>query len=71
MKEEILKKWWRSPGSRQAKRIISDSLPEHWLQEISRLNNAKLKRVVGWLMGHWWVRYYLYKHRILDEGSCR
>ena len=63
MREEILKKWRESPGLRQAKRILSDSPPEQWLQDISRLNKPRLRRVVGWLTGHWWVRYYLYKVR--------
>ena len=34
MREEILKKWRESPGLRQAKRILSDSPPEQWLQDI-------------------------------------
>ena len=29
MKEEILKKWWESPGLRQPKRILSDSPPDN------------------------------------------
>ena len=63
MSEEILKKWPESPGLRHAKRILSDSPPEQWLQDISRLNKPRLTRVVGWLTGDWWVRYYLYKVR--------
>ena len=71
MKEEILKKWRVSPVLRQAKRILNDSPPEQWLQNIGRLNKLRLRRVVGWLTGHWWVRYYLYKRTILNEGNCR
>ena len=67
MREEILKKWRDSPGLRQAKRILSDSPPEQWFQDINRLNKPRLRRVVGWLTGHWWVRYYLYKRTILTH----
>ena len=59
MKEEILRG------------ILRDTPPEQWLQDIGRLNKSRLRRVVGWLMGHWWVRYYLYKRTILNEGNCR
>ena len=70
MKEEILKKWQESPGLRQAKNILRDSPPEQWLQDIGRLNKPRLRRVVSWLMGHWWVRYYRYKRTILNQGNC-
>ena len=70
MKEEILRKWRESPGLRQAKRITSVTPPEQWLQDVGRLNRPRLRRVVGWLTAHWWVRHYL-KCTILDEGNCR
>ena len=47
MKEEILKKWRESPGLRQAKRILSDSPPEQWLQDVGRLNKLAGSRATG------------------------
>ena len=59
--------WGNLPGLRQAKELVRP----YAYKDITALNKADLRLLVGYLTGHHRLRYHLHKIGLSQETDCR